>query len=367
MSPAPFIFSKDGVDLLDDNSAAVWDVVLPGYETSARTIRVTNNSGVNLESCRLVATNGITDSSPDDRFSEILQSGHGNPYPCKDLNNLPITFTVTDAGPPAVVDLLVDGSGWDVWDVTNEAQKSTGTGLTCDGITRYRFAIGTNYESIEFVLSSTFVDGTSYIWISDGGDACRVAMTGETLTTGIDGAEITETGEADGVITVGGYVDIDLALFPSALMTSALNERLFSLRAIGYDVGGVEYSSEVVGSYNVANVLSADLMFRYSVRQEKYYLPRFNAGPDVYIPDGAGDYIEDPDSPGDYILIPDPAPDPMPQRYRQEDSWVASTTGTHVEDEQNPGTYIVLASHPTGGYYTSLTAMLAASGVTFTT
>lgn len=208
--------------------------VLPGHETSYRTLRAINVSGKQLSSCKIVATNHCrveNDQSESRPFYSFRQTGILNPTADGDSNGRVITFANVAGG---TCDILVDGVAYDIYDVTNEATVTDGEGLEADDTTVYRFADGTILQSCEFVLSSSLSSSdTATIYTSDGGESVEVSSSLGYWYAGPTGIDVTESGKATGVVGIGGYMAFYLRANPNANEDSDLNPRAYSLRVSG--------------------------------------------------------------------------------------------------------------------------------------
>lgn len=335
-----------GVGCIWDATAGRWQRVLSfgpvvaGFQGSARELKIVNATDGTLTDCMLVATNAIRVendpalvSEPLEGFSayglrpfdQFYQTGILNPEADTDLNGAAVSFDNYAAGDPPTVDILIDGAPIDVYDTVAEALIPRGTGLNCDGAagagTVYRFADGTKYQGGTFILSAGLQEtDTASIFVSDGGGAVWLADATGVFVRGAAGLTITEDGQEAGTVTASGEVEISLSVRPPAAATTSLNERSFSLRAVGGDGSENELCDERQGSFLVAQG-DGELSVRITAIEAAYYRPR-------YTEDG------EPDDEGNY-----------------------------VEDLSNPGTFIVLAEAPNGGQYGSVWDYLEENGV----
>lgn len=216
--------------------------VIPDLPTGELSLVIENDSGGTLVSSKLVATNAARIENDQDYnrpFLACRQTGLLDPDQDSDLLGSAVTFTNFSAGSPNTVDILVDGSPIDVYDVTGSALITNGVGLKCDDTNIYRFADTTKFQSLEFVLSSSLTGSdTATIYVSDGGDAVQLALVGGNWISGTTGVDLTEDGESvTGTVTDGGTVTVRLRLYPASDQAAyELNLRSFSLRAYGVSV-----------------------------------------------------------------------------------------------------------------------------------
>lgn len=206
-----------------------------GIEGKESYISVYNNTGLDQTNCRAILTNGARIENGQDSYRPIYafrQTGLLNPVAHTDLDGIGISFDNYVGGSPATVDILVSGSQIDVYDVTGDSLISNGVGLKCDDTNVYRFADGTDYQSCEFILSSSLAQ-TDYaqIYVSDGGDFIEVYddESGD-FVDGPDGAYITASNCGMGVVPSGDYAEFRVRLNPSAGETVGLNQRQISVR-----------------------------------------------------------------------------------------------------------------------------------------
>lgn len=224
-------------------------------------------------------------------------------------------------------DILVDGDSIDLYDVKAGTLVPGGTQLTTG--TTYRFADGTKYQSGQFTLSDDLeATDTATIYVSDGGAGVWLAPDGGSFVPGVQGIDLTERGQDDGVIAASGQVEFQIRISPASAETADLNQRSFSLRLVGLDGGGDEVDLEHQGSFLVAQG-DGQLLIRITATNEAYQRPR---------------YAEDPENPGEYI--PDEG-------------------GEYVEDLINPGSFVHYSADPNNGNYGNYLDYLAANGVTF--
>lgn len=201
--------------------------------------RIYNMSGVEKTGCMAYVTNAIrveniaANAKP---FEWFRQHGDLNPSADSNLNGMAVTFDNFIEGPYfPYVDILVNGNQISVYDVKNDVTIPDGTGLGLDSDNEFQFSDGTKYQSGRFKLNELMQEtDTAILYVSDGGSFIQVSTDGNTYVAGTTGVELTEDGEDDGVIGIGGYADLYLRANVPLASSSSLNLRLFSLR-IGSD------------------------------------------------------------------------------------------------------------------------------------
>lgn len=223
-----------------DSDNGVWERILtlgyglPGFSTSPVVMKVENTSGYTQTNSKLVATNAAridNTEAPDRPFFAFRQTGILSPTSHSNLSGKAVTFANFASGSPNTVDILVDGSQIDVYDVTNQVSMPNGTTLKCDGTTVYRFADGTAYQSCEFILSSSLTaSDTATIYVSDGGESVELSSAGVSYVAGTTGIDLTEADQVTGTVTDDGEVEFYLRKNISSGEDKDLNLRSFSLR-----------------------------------------------------------------------------------------------------------------------------------------
>lgn len=229
-----------GIGCYWDAVSSVWvramplDVAFTGLTGDARSIVAENISGSVQSNCFVIVTNamwianGQTAIRP---FQAFRQTGLLNPVAHADLLGEAVTFDDLVEGTPNTISILVDGSAIDVWDVTNDALIADGVGLKCDGSTVYRFDDTTDYRSGEFILSEDVSEtDTATIYVSDGGEFVEISDTVNAYVAGTTGVYLTSSGAPEGVVSEDDTVAFNLRLSAPEAKTTAMNQRLFSVR-----------------------------------------------------------------------------------------------------------------------------------------
>jgi len=329
-----------GINNYLDTDLASWYPVLSfgprvtGFTSTERIFLATNISLGTLTDCLLVATNAVrvvNDVSVFVPFEQFRQVGILNPTADDDLSGLEVTFDNFEEGTPNTVDILVDGETIDIYDVDADDVIPEGVGLNCDGTTVYRFADGTKYQSVEFVLSADLEEtDTATLFVSDGGASIEIAqVVSETVGEFISGPScivLTESGQADGTVTSDGDAGFAVRIRPPGDGTTDLNQRSFSLRMVGVDGTDATVTTDYQGTFVMA-VGEGLLNFNIHAVDPTYTRPRYSeTEPDVFELD---------------------------------------TEGVYVEDESAPGSYILATEDPNDGNYPDLVTLLAAHGVTY--
>jgi hypothetical protein len=304
---------------------------MAGFVSTDQSLKVRNISAAPLSDCKLVATNAIRVASSHGAlgpFSSFYQSGILNPEADRDLDGSEVTLINYLPGDPATANILIDGDPIDVYDVSADSIVPGGVSLRCDGVTLYRFADGTKYQSGTFCLAEALPEaGTTTIHVSDGGSSAWLASDNGSFVPGPAGIVLTEQSQGRGTITAGGVVPFKLRIQPPDCDAPDLDARIFSLRAVGLD-GSVVVDLDHQGSFLRATG-GALLSIRITALKSAYPRPR---------------YSPDPNDPGRFI--PDDG-------------------GEYVEDLSNPGTYLHHSQDQSGGNYRSIWHYLAENGVTF--
>jgi hypothetical protein len=230
-----------GIGCLFDTNDRIWTRgttlgrVIPQLTGRERLIYAHNDTTEVQCNTRLIATNAawIENSESYSRpFYAVRQTGETNPTAHADLTGITISFGNLVPGTPNTVDILVDGSSISVYDVTNDTTIGAGTGLECDGTTVYRFSDGTDYQSIEFVLSSALEEAdTATIYVSDGGSFIELSADGsDGWVAGTTGLYLTGIDLGEGVVDADESVSFWIRTSAGAGATVTLNQRAFSLR-----------------------------------------------------------------------------------------------------------------------------------------
>ncbi|MFX1253957.1 MAG: hypothetical protein ACFFCZ_20260 [Promethearchaeota archaeon] len=111
-----------------------------------------------------------------------------------------------------IANILIDNDKYDVIDVNSGEVKTSGKNLKCDGETKYRFAESSPCDGMTFILSeNTELLDTALIWSGNGGFAFSLKNNSDTYWKSKEEVlTLTESGENSGVITNGGYVDVNI-------------------------------------------------------------------------------------------------------------------------------------------------------------
>jgi len=229
-----------GIGCFYDSASSLWVRILPlglafaNMTPVERTLRLTNTT-VNVH-CKvtIVATNQIrcVNATYLDRpFKCFRQTGSFNPVAHTTSSGKVVTFTSFATGSPNTASILVDGSALDVFDVTNDTLIASGLNLKCDGSTVYRFADGTDYQTGEFVLSSSLVStDQATLYVSGGGSFVEISDGTNDFVPGTTGIAVTSENAPDGVVDSDSYVDFKIRLSNPGTSDLTLTPRLFSLR-----------------------------------------------------------------------------------------------------------------------------------------
>jgi hypothetical protein len=135
---------------------------------------------------------------------------------------------------PKQVDILIDGSPIDVFDVTNDTLIAGGVGLLCDGATVYRFADGTAYQSLEFTLDEGLQEtDTAVVYVSDGAESIELATPTGAFVPGPTGVLVNSVGATvQGEVFDGEIAPFRIKLSVASSEGTSLNQRHFSLRVV---------------------------------------------------------------------------------------------------------------------------------------
>lgn len=227
--------------------------------------------------------------------------------------------------------LLIDAVEQEVIDTSTDLRIGVGEGLVLG--TEYRFPSDSKYRSVVFSLSEALSEtDTATIWVSDGGEMVELSSDGVSYSHAGSGILITSDGQDPGVM---GSVQIFawwMRLRCEQFKESDLNQRWFSLRAVGYEAAGDERCTAHVGTFEIIDVAQTVLTAQLSVIQNEFPRPRY-----TYVPD------PDPEIPGTYVV---------------------DANGLYVETYTAPGSYTLIAEDPLNGNYPSVTDVLAANGIT---
>lgn len=279
---------------------------MAGFVSTDQSLKARNISAAPLRDCKLVATNAIRVASSQGAlgpFSCFYQSGILNPESDTDLDGSEVTLINYRPGAPATANILIDGNPIDVYDVSADSIVPGGAGLRCDGVTLYRFADGTKYQSGTFCLAEALPGaGTTTIHVSDGGSSAWLAGADGSFVPGPAGIILTEQSQGRGTITAGGIVPFKLRIQPPDCDAPDLDARIFSLRAVGLD-GSVVVDLEHQGSFLRATG-DALLSIRITAIESAYPRPRYSPDADDparFVPDDSGEYVEDLWNPGTYL------------------------------------------------------------------
>jgi hypothetical protein len=227
-----------------------------------------NLSGGTLTDCMAVVTNAISvvnvplspdsgDGRGDRPFAAWWQAGRVNPDPDTGGSEGAVTIANRDGGGifgDYLVALAVDGANVDIYDLTNDTIMPAGDAqdLDCDETTIYKFPDGSKYQGLHFFLGEgTDMGDEAEFYVSDGGAAIQIAQATGAFTSGVNGAILTESGQDTGTVTDDGEVTFRIRINPLMGTLPDLNQRSFSLRLIGTDVGGDEVCAEWQGSLSL--------------------------------------------------------------------------------------------------------------------
>ncbi|MFH0821510.1 MAG: hypothetical protein V2B18_02075 [Pseudomonadota bacterium] len=216
-----------------------WGPVCSGAQTSYRWMKVRNAGNRDWIGCRLTAGNAariVNGQAPSRPVHSYRQTGNLNPSAHSDAAGRSLTFVNFTSGSPNTTGILVDGSFVEIRDVA-AAEVIPGTaGLKCDGLTVYRFADGTPYQSIEFILSPELsASDTAAIRVYNGGECIELADALGLFQPGPTGITL-KSGAVEGLVAGQAAVPfrIRASVPPAAL--PALNPMVFSLRVTGTEV-----------------------------------------------------------------------------------------------------------------------------------
>jgi hypothetical protein len=223
-----------------DSSNQVWyralsiGPVIPGFATTEKELIVKNISGGSITNSMVLATNAArveNDQTATRPFFTFRLIEDLNPTADSDLDGRAVTF---DNLSGSTVDILIDGSPIDVYDLAAGSLIPDGEGLGCNGTSIYKFADGTPLQGIEFILSADLAEtDTATIYVSDGGDSVELATAEGSFVSGPTGITLTEDEQVDGTVTDDGEVTFRLRIKPGSSETTDLNLRSYSLRLIG--------------------------------------------------------------------------------------------------------------------------------------
>lgn len=212
--------------------------IVAGQSSDPIRLQLSNVTLFNQMNCKLYASNSIrlenatTYTRP---FLWFKQMGPTNPTPDSDLLGAEITFDNFTEGPHyPTVDLLVDGAAISIYDVKNDQTYADGTGLPIESDNEFQFSDGTKYQSGRFHINPDMEEtDTATIYVSDGGSFAYLSTDGNTYVSGATGIDLTESGQATGVVRSGhsavGYVKFTIPLNS----TADLNMRLANVRVEG--------------------------------------------------------------------------------------------------------------------------------------
>jgi hypothetical protein len=229
-----------GVGCVWDSSAHWWQRITAlglglGGVSGADISVIATNTGTDQSNSQVVVTNAarlVNSASVSRPFFSFQQVGTLNPTPDESAEGTLIAFDNYVAGSPGTVDILADGVPINVFDVTHWNLIIGGSGLLCDGLTVYRFADGTAYQSCEFVLSPDLAEmDTAQIYVSDGGAFVELFddLSGD-YVPGTTSIYLTSTGCGMGVVLSEDSVNFRMRLSPPASKDISLNQRQFSIR-----------------------------------------------------------------------------------------------------------------------------------------
>jgi hypothetical protein len=138
---------------------------------------------------------------------------------------------VTGSGAGKTMDLLVDGAPVDVINLT-DASESTSEGINV--VDRYRITSG-DLEDVTFLLSQDAVDDDSANILIFDKRFMQIApdTAGSPGTFGTADVDLTETGEATGVITAGGFADFHVRVLVNDGGNSSSNPHQLDIRISG--------------------------------------------------------------------------------------------------------------------------------------
>ncbi len=306
---------------------------LAGYSSTGPTLVAKNNTGVPLSDCMVVATNAIralNHDSPTSPFLMFHQTGRLNPFSDSDLNGTPVSFDQYGllGHSQKYADIYVNGDPVDIHDVAADTLIPGGKMLVCDGITVYRFADGSKYQSGTFALAEQMgLNLSATLYVSDGAESVWIQSGAGRPVSGPAGLVLTQTGEERGWISPQGSASFEVRISPSERAVGDLSARSFSLRLLGMD-GERPASSEHQGSF-VVDAGAAEFNLRVNTVSRKYARPH---------------YSEDSEDPGKFI---------------------ADDEGEYVEDELSPGTFILATEDANGGNYADYADYLSTNGIRF--
>jgi hypothetical protein len=241
--------SEIGVGCYWDASINEWQRIcslglcLEGIEGADAYVTVTNNTGLDQSNCLVIVSNSariVNGIGPSQPIFAFRQTGALNSVAHDDLLGKAITFDNLVEGTPNIVDILVDGEMLDVIDVATDDLIVEGIELDADGVTVYRFADTTDYQSCEFILSADLVEtDTAQIYVSDGGDFVELydEVNGG-YVPGSTGVYLTAENCGLGVVPDGESVTFRMRLNPDTGGSVALNQRQFSIRIFSMGIFG---------------------------------------------------------------------------------------------------------------------------------
>lgn len=235
-----------GVGCIYDTSGGTWirsisiGRVFAGMEGREKTLYAYNNSGSVQCNTKITVVNGVWVVNGTDYFTPFLSIRQGaglSPTSHSDLDGEAVTFANYTPGSPSTVDILIESSTINVYDVANDTDMPNGTGLNCDGVTVYRFADGTAYQGVEFILS-TDIDGsdTATIYVSDGADFIEVSNGDGTWVDGSTGVYVNTSGAGEGVVDIEDNALFLIRSTAPAYSTTDLNMRFFAILISGEGV-----------------------------------------------------------------------------------------------------------------------------------
>ncbi len=101
-----------------------------------------------------------------------------------------------------LVNLFIDGFGYDVFDTATEIVYPKGEGLNCDGVTRYQLSDDSPYSGLIFILSSSLsLSDTANLYVANGSDVFEIRVDSDEVWVGEGDAIALEDSLDDGEST----------------------------------------------------------------------------------------------------------------------------------------------------------------------